>query len=142
MEFDLLLHRSGGTHECTPRGAGQRTADADPPYPERGDVLESEFARPTYQQIERLWGDGGDQGDNLVARPNPGGVEAVGTCVCIGRQPPDRFVEIGSTYQKTFGTPDEQRVAARLVDGFACCANPFDGGAEVVERPGCIAGRI
>src|ERR1700676_4183198 len=83
IEFALLGDQSGSTHEPTPGRARKRTADADSPHAERGDLLERKFARRSYEQIERLRRDGSHDGRDLIPPGNTRRIEAIGTGLCV-----------------------------------------------------------
>jgi hypothetical protein len=69
-------------------------------------------------------------------------VEAVGARLRVGLEPADGFVEVGPPDEEAFGAPDQQRIAAGLVDGVSCGANPLDRGVELEKGSSGIAGRI
>jgi hypothetical protein len=78
----------------------------------------------------------------LIARDNTRCIEAIGAGVCVGVEPVDRFIEIGTADQKAFGASYQKSITACLVDGFSRRANSFDCDAKVIERLGRIAGRV
>lgn len=115
IEFALFCNQSGRARKSTPGRPRERTANADSPHPERGDLLHCELACRPHKQIKRLRCGTGDHDRDLIACSNTRCVEAIGTGLGVGPEPPDRFLEIGSTNKKAFGASDKKRVAAGLI---------------------------
>jgi hypothetical protein len=57
-------------------------------------------------------------------------------------KPRDRLLEIRPADEIALGAPDEQRVAARIVDRLARGAHPLDGMGKIVEWMRGVSGRI
>ena len=95
--------------------------------------------------MRRLTGFGATAATTAVislARANARRVETIGARVGVGLEPRDRLGEIGAADEEALGAPDEQRVAACLVDGAARGTHPLDGLGQFMERPGRVAGRV
>jgi hypothetical protein len=97
IESALIGDQPGGAHESAPGRARKRAPNTDPPDPERGNLLHRELARPAHQQVERLRRHGVDDGPDLIGRPQPRRVQAVGAGLRVGLQPPDGFGEIAAS---------------------------------------------
>lgn len=93
----LFLNQHGGAHKSAPGCACKRAANADRPHTERRDLLHRELGRRAHQEVDRLQRDTSHDGPDLIARADTRCVETVGTNLRVGLEPPDRFVEIGST---------------------------------------------
>src|ERR1041384_5986220 len=114
-----LLRRA---EEPSPRRAGQRPADADPPDSRLGQLRDrGEVA--ANQHVDRPGRDGLYHGDDVAPGPDAGSVEAIGAGFGVCGEPPDRFGEVGA--------PDgaSLRAAARCA-----AAGPAGGMARMWPR--------
>jgi len=101
-----------------------------------------EIGGEAHQQIDRLRRHGGNHGTDVLGRAQPGRIQAVRAGVCVGLEPRDRELYVGQSRDKTFGTADQQCIAAGPIDCFARRAQPLDGDVGFIQGLGRIAGGI
>ncbi len=128
--------------ETRPGRARERTAEADAPHAKGSEIRYGEFARPADQHVHGFRRNGIDHGRDLLARADPGRIQAVGADVRVGAEPSDRLLEIGPAANESFRTPDQQDVGAGAIDRLTRCTQPLDGDVQSIERLGSHTARI
>ncbi len=105
-EGPFLRHLARCAHETAPRGARQRTADADAADADLGGFRHGEPGR-TDQQIDRLRMHRLDYRQYLFPGFDARRVEAIRARFRVSVEPVDHHGEVGLPDQKAFATPDQ-----------------------------------
>ena len=73
-------------------------------------IIDGQLAGESDHNVDRFRRDRLHHGGDLLARSDAGRIEAFGSSVRIGLEPPDRPIEIGTPADKTFAACDLWRL--------------------------------
>src|SRR5215510_9926699 len=131
-----------GADHRGPGDARERAAEADAAHPERGEIVHRELGCARHQEIHRLRRHRLDHRRDLLARPDTGGVEAVGARRRERLDATDGLVEIGPAADEALAAGGKHHIAAGRIDRGARGAHARQRQLEIIERDRGVRGRV
>src|SRR5262249_30094623 len=133
IEVAVVGQTLGRLRKSTPGGTSKRSADADTPNTERGEILHRQIGWTAGQHINWSRRDGRNNRDNLLARRDAGCVETISAGRSISSEPTRCFVDVRSPNQKAFGSPNQHCVTTSLIDRHSRCLYSRDSVIKFIK---------